>query len=252
MLRLVFAAGVMLAVWRPRLPRGWRERGLIVALGTAVAGMNVIYLALQHLQIGVAVTVQFLGPLVLALIGSRRLLDILWAALAWFGVFIFMNPLGSDAFPSLLGVVFAMISGASMAIYVVLNKKAGARSLDGAYLAYAVLWAAVLSIPAGVAQGGTRLLQPWVLLAGLGVAVLSAALPYTMDMAALRLLPPRTVAVLECLEPVVAGLAAAVVVGEFLTATQWLAMTCVVTASLGAALTSGPRFPSAEGRGTSP
>jgi inner membrane transporter RhtA len=236
-LRLVLAAVLLLLVWRPKLPSSSRERGLILALGTAIAGMNVIYLALEHLEMGVAVSIQFLGPLALALAGSRRALDLLWAGLAWFGVFLFVNPLGSDDPLSMMGLLFALISGASMAAYVVLNKRAGARSSDGTYLAYALVWAALLTLPMGVAQAGTQLLRPPILLAGLGVALLSAALPYTLDMAALRRLPSRVVAVLECLEPVVAGAAATVILGELLTSTQWLAMTCVVIASAGAVLT---------------
>ncbi|MFD5205139.1 DMT family transporter [Streptomyces sp. NPDC058375] len=239
-LRLAFAALVLCAIWRPTLPRSWRERGLIVALGTSIAGMNVIYLALERLDVGVAVTLQFLGPLVLALAGSRRIIDFLWALLAWLGVFLFANP-GGGAGLSISGTVFALVSGASMAIYVVLNKRAGAKTSNGDYLAYAVAWAAVLSMPTAVWQGGSAMLQPWVLAAGLGVALLSAAIPYTLDMAGLRRLPPRTVAVLQSLEPAVAGLAAVVVLGEILTGTQWLAIGCVVLASVGTVTTPRKR-----------
>ncbi|MEV5599415.1 EamA family transporter [Streptomyces sp. NPDC052496] len=241
-LRLALTAVVLGLVWRPSLPKSWRDRGLIMALGTAIAGMNVIYLALERLDVGVAVTLQFLGPLVLALIGSRRLLDFLWAVLAWVGVFLFANPGGGGGL-TLAGTVFALVSGASMATYVVLNKRAGAKTSDGSYLAYAVAWAAVLSLPTGVWEGGTALLDPWVLAAGLGVALLSAAIPYTLDMAALRRLPPRTVAVLESLEPAVAGLAAMVVLGEILTGVQWLAIGCVVAASVGAVYTPRKQKP---------
>ncbi|MGW7463797.1 EamA family transporter [Streptomyces xantholiticus] len=235
-LRLALTAVVLGLVWRPALPKSWRARGLIVALGTAIAGMNVIYLAIERLDVGVAVTLQFLGPLALALIGSRRLMDFLWAVLAWIGVFLFTNPGGGSEL-TVSGTIFALVSGASMAIYVVLNKRAGAKTSDGSYLTYAVAWAAVLSLPTGVWEGGAELLEPWVLAAGLGVALLSAAIPYTLDMAALRRLPPRTVAVLESLEPAVAGLAATVVLGEILTAVQWVAIACVVAASIGAVCT---------------
>ncbi|MER7899353.1 EamA family transporter [Streptomyces sp. NPDC096046] len=235
-LRLALTAVVLGLAWRPALPKNWRARGLIVALGTAIAGMNVIYLALERLDVGVAVTLQFLGPLALALIGSRRLMDFLWAVLAWIGVFLFTNAGGGSEL-TLSGAIFALVSGASMAIYVVLNKRAGARTSDGSYLTYAVAWAAVLSLPTGVWEGGAELLEPSILAAGLGVALLSAAIPYTLDMAALRRLPPRTVAVLESLEPAVAGLAATVVLGEILAAVQWVAIACVVAASIGAVCT---------------
>ncbi|RKS71810.1 inner membrane transporter RhtA [Actinomadura pelletieri DSM 43383] len=236
-LRLVLAAAVLVLVRRPRLPSSRRELCLVLALGTAVAGMNVIYLALERLEMGVAVSVQFLGPLVLALLGSRRALDVLWAGLAWCGVWLFVDPLGSGSAVPVTGLIFALVSGASMAAYVVLNKRAGARSPDGSQLAYAVVWAALLSLPTGLAHAGPQLLRPSVLLAGLGVAVLSAVLPYSLDMAALRRLPSRVVAVLECLEPVVAGIAAAVILGEILDRSQWVAMSCVVVSSLGAVLT---------------
>lgn len=125
-----------------------------------------------------------------------------------------------------------------MAVYVVLNKKAGALSADGTFLAYAVLWAALLSLPAGLTQAGGRLFEPWVLAAGFGVAVLSAVLPYTLDMAALRRLPSRIVAVLESLEPAVGGLAAVIILGELLTTLQWAGVACVVVASVGTFLLS--------------
>ncbi|MEE1927863.1 EamA family transporter [Streptomyces sp. TRM 70351] len=240
-LRLVFAAVILLALWRPRLPSGWRERGLVMALGTAIAGMNVVYLALRHLDVGVAVTLQFLGPLVLALAGSRRLLDLVWGALAWLGVALFADPFGGGHGLPLIGLVYGLVSAAAMAAYVVLNKRAGTRSLDGSYLAYAVAFAALLSLPTGIGEGGTALLEPGVLLAGLGVAVLSAAIPYSLDLAALRRLPARTVAVLESLEPAVAGLAAILVLSELLNGWQWLAIACVTVASLGAVLTPAKR-----------
>lgn len=139
---------------------------------------------------------------------------------------------------STTGVVLGLVSGVAMAVYVVLNKKAGALSADGTFLAYAVLWAALLSLPAGLTQAGGRLFEPWVLAAGFGVAVLSAVLPYTLDMAALRRLPSRIVAVLESLEPAVGGLAAVIILGELLTTLQWAGVACVVVASVGTFLLS--------------
>lgn len=233
-LRLGFAALVLLAVWRPRLPPDRRSLGLVVAFGTAIAGMNLIYPALRYLPLGVATSLQLLGPLVVALSGSRRARDVAWAVLAGAGVLLFHNPAGG-ALP-LLGVFLALASGASMGSYLLLSRRAGARTATGSTLALAVTWAALISLPFGISTTGVGLLEHRVLLAGLGLAVLSAVVPYSLDLAALRRLPPRIVGILESLEPVVAALAGLLILGEYLTAAQSLAVTCITAASIGAVL----------------
>ncbi|MHA6631735.1 EamA family transporter [Pseudonocardia sichuanensis] len=243
-LRLGFAALVLLALWRPRLPADARSAGLVVAFGTAIAGMNLVYPALAHLPLGVATSLQLLGPLAVALAGSRRPRDIGWALLACAGVLLIGNPAGGPL--PLAGVLLALGSGAAMGAYLLLSRRAGAATNDGSTLALAVAWAAVVSLPFGIPAGGTDLLRPQVLAVGLAVAVLSAALPYSLDLAALRRLPPRTVGVLESLEPVVGALAGLLLLAELLGPGRWLAIACITAASAGAVASARPaRSPTA-------
>jgi inner membrane transporter RhtA len=236
-LRLGLAAVVLLAVHRPAVPRSRAELALVLGFGTAIAGMNLIYPALAYLPLGLAISLQLLGPVTLALLASRRLLDLLLAALAGLGVWLFHAP-ASAHFP-LPGVLLALGGGVSMALYLVLSRRTGARSAGGGPLALAVLWAAVLTAPFGAAQSGTTLLEPQVLLNGLVVALLSAVLPYSLELAALRRLPPRTVGVLQSLEPAVAGLAGTLLLSEHLQLVQWLALACIGVASASTVVRTG-------------
>ncbi|UKD54538.1 EamA family transporter [Amycolatopsis sp. FU40] len=233
-LRLGLAAAVLLVLYRPAVPRSWAERRVVLGFGTAIAGMNLIYPALTFLPLGLASALQLLGPISLALFSSHRLRDVACAVLAGGGVWLFYAP-RDVSFP-LGGVALALASGACMAGYFLLSKRAGAKSAGGGPLALALAWAAVLSVPLGVIDQGTRLATPRVLLAGVVVAALSAVVPYSLELAALRRLPARTVGVLASLEPASAGLAGVLVLGEHLRALQWVALACVGLASAGAVL----------------
>ncbi|WP_234426554.1 EamA family transporter [Streptomyces niger] len=232
-LRLGLAAALLLAVWRPRLPERRGDLLAVLALGTAIAGMNLVYPALRHLPLGAAVTIQLTGPLVVSLLAVRRRRDAAWGLLAVVGLFLFTDPGSARSLP-LIGVAFAVASAVAMGTYLLLSRHVGARMTGGGPLALAVAWAALLSLPAGVAESGTRLLAPAALALGLLVAVLSAAVPYSLELTALRRLPARTVGVLQSLEPVVAGLAGAVLLDETLSAAQWAATGCIALASAGA------------------
>lgn len=233
-LRLGLAAAVLLVLYRPAVSRSWAERRVILGFGTAIAGMNLIYPALTILPLGLASALQLLGPISLALCTSRRLRDVTCAVVAGVGVWLFYAP-REVSFP-LAGVALALASGACMAAYFLLSKRAGASSAGGGPLALALAWAAVLSVPLGVIDQGARLVTPRVLLVGVVVAALSAVVPYSLELAALRRLPARTVGVLASLEPASAGLAGVLVLGEHLRAVQWVALACVGLASAGAVL----------------
>ncbi|PSK96017.1 inner membrane transporter RhtA [Murinocardiopsis flavida] len=240
-LRLGFAAVLLLLLRRPKPPADRRTLLLVLAWGTAIAGMNTIYLALVYLPLGIAATLQFAaGPFAMALLGARRPGDVLWAVLAGAGVALLYAP-GSGPLPA-AGVLLALLSGASMAAYLALSRRAGAADGDGTLLVWAVLWAAALWTPAALLAGGPPL-EPRLLLLGLLLALVSAVLPYRLDFAALRRLPPRTVAVLVSLEPVVGAAAGAVLLGELLTAPQWLAIACIAAASIGAVGSGRPKAP---------
>lgn len=235
-LRLLLAALLLLLLWRPRsLPADREGRLLIVALGSAIAGMNLVYLALEHMPLGVAMTIQLTGPLVVALAASRRPRDAVWGLLAAAGVACFLLPGSSPSAPlSMTGLTFAALSAVSMGGYLLLSQRTGARMAGGGPLALAVLWAALLTLPFGLAQSGDRLVQPHALTMGLVVAVLSAALPYSLELTALRRLPARVVGTLQSLEPVAAGLAGLLLLGEQLSTLQWLAIGLITAASAGA------------------
>jgi threonine/homoserine efflux transporter RhtA len=250
-LRLGLAALVLLTLHRPALPRSAADLGTVAAFGTAIAGMNLVYPALRYLPLGLAISLQLLGPIALALLTSRRAVDVGLAALAGCGIWLFHAPSGTD-FP-LPGVLLALGGGVSMALYLLLSRHAGARSTGGGPLALAVAWAALLTVPFGAAQSGTTLLEPRVLAHGLVVALVSAALPYSLELAALRRLPPRVVGVLQSLEPAAAGLAGTLLLAEYLGPAQWLALSCVATAAAGTVTRApGRRRPEPEGAGPAP
>ncbi|MGH4031134.1 EamA family transporter [Actinomycetota bacterium Odt1-20B] len=249
--RLLLAAVMLLVLWRPRhVPRERGSRVLIVALGTAIAGMNLVYVAMDHLPLGVAMTIQLTGPQVVAVLASRRAPDAAWALLAAAGIVCFLLP-GSSAANSLslTGLLFAMASAVSMGGYLVLSRHTGARMSGGQPLALAVLWAALLTLPFALADSGTSLIRPPALLLGLAVALLSAALPYSLELTALRRLPVRVVGVLQSLEPVAAAVAGLLLLHEQLTPLQWLGIGLISGASAGTVAARPRRRPEPKAAG---
>ena len=231
-LRLSFAAAVLMLVWRPspRLPpRTWM---VVIAYGAVLGSMNLcFYLALERIPLGVAVTIEFLGPLVVSLAGSRRWLDAFWAVLAAAGVALLMKG-GGDL--NVVGSLFALAAGTCWGFYILVAAALGRHTTEGNGLALGIAVAALVAVPFGVAQGGMALAQPWILTAGLGVALLSSVVPYSLELEALRRMPPRVFGILMSLEPAMAALIGLVVLRESLHWSQWIAMLCVVAASAGA------------------
>lgn len=230
-LRLGLAALILLLIFHPSLPRGRTNAMLALGFGTAIAGMNLVYPAMQYLPLGLATSLQLLGPITLALLTSRRVLDVGFATLAVLGIWLFHSPAGAHY--ELPGILLALASGVAMATYLLLSRRAGAGNATAAPLVWAVTWAAVLTVPIGVAESGTALLSARVLGVGLIVAVLAAAVPYSLELVALRRIPARTVGILQSLEPAAAGLAGTIILAEHLDALQWLALVCVGVASAG-------------------
>lgn len=229
--RLALAATVLLAVVRPALPSGRRERLVVLGFGIAIAGMNLVYPAMTFLPVGLATSLQLLGPITLALVMSRRLRDVAFVLVAGCGVWLFYAQ--GTAEYALLGVLLALASGVSMAMYVLMSKLAGKDASSLGPLAWALVVALVTVAPMGIAESGASLLEPHVLLVGLAVAIVGTVAPYTLEFAALRRLPPRVVGVLQSLEPAAAGLAGTIVLGEDLHPAQWLALGLVGAASAG-------------------
>jgi inner membrane transporter RhtA len=233
-LRVLFTALVLSVVARPSLRgRSRRDIVVVVAYGLVLAGMNwSFYEALNRLPLGVAVTVEFLGPLGVAVAGSRRLLDAVWVLLAAGGV-VLLATRGSHAGVHLTGVLLALIPAACWATYILLAKQVGRsfRAIDA--LAVGCLVGSLLVLPAGVTEGGAALLRPSVLGACLGVAMLSSLVPYTLELVALRRLSTHVFGLLMSLEPAVAALAGVIVLGQRLTLVLVVALLLVVAASVG-------------------
>jgi inner membrane transporter RhtA len=237
-LRLFFAALVLMAVWRPSLRMGRRAWVVVVSYGVVLGVMNLcFYLALAEIPLGVVVTIEFLGPLAVAIGGSRRWLDGLWALFAAGGVVLLTEGRGDL---HLTGILFALAAAVCWASYILLSAALGRHTSDGGGLALGMVLAAAVVMPVGIADTGAALLQPWVLLVGLGVALLSSVVPYSLELEALRRIPPKVFGVLMSLEPAVAALVGLLVLGEALGLVQWLAILLVVTASAGATRTANP------------
>jgi inner membrane transporter RhtA len=242
-LRIAFAALVLFLLVRPKLG-GHDRAGYLVAglFGLALAGMNFsIYLAFDRIPLGVAVTLEFVGPLGVAVAGSRRVLDLLWVVLAAAGILL-LAPLGvlggMDLDP--VGVAFALLAGCLWASYILLSARTGSAFSGGTGLVIALFVGTLVLFPFGIAGAGYALLDPKLLLAGFGVAMLSSAIPYSLELEALRKLPARVFGVLMSLDPAVAALAGLVVLGERLEMRAVAAILFVTIAAAGASL-SGRR-----------
>lgn len=232
-LRLSFAAVVLLVLIRPRIPD--HGRLLIVGYGLALGCMNLsFYLALDRIPLGVAVTVEFLGPLAVALGGSRRLRDVGVAVLAGGGILLLAR--GGDGQLDLAGVGLAALAGACWAAYILLSSAVGKVLAGATPLALAMVVAAAVSVPFGAVDALHA--APLLLLAGAAVGLLSSVIPYSLELQALRSLPARVFGVLLSLEPAAAALAGLLFLGETLAGRQWIGIACVVAASVAATLTA--------------
>lgn len=233
-LRLGIAAVVMLAILRPRV-RGYsaRDWATVAAFGAALALMNsTFYASLERLPIGIAVTIEFVGPLTLSAVLSRKVRDLVAVAVASAGILL-ISGIGAGSVDRLdpVGVALALTAGASWAAYILLSARTGARfpQLDG--LAIAMVVASLIVTPWGIASAGASLLQADVLLRGAGIALLSSVLPYSLELLALRTMKANVFGVLLSLEPAVAALAGLLVLGQVLTGVQLCGMAAVVLAS---------------------
>ncbi|MDX6285280.1 MAG: inner rane transporter RhtA [Frankiales bacterium] len=234
LLRLALAAVVLLPIVRPRIRgRSGRDLRAAAVFGLVLAGMNAcFYQALERTPLGLAVTLEFVGPLAVAIGASRRRLDLLWAGLAAGGVALLAGRGGGDV--TTLGVVFALAAGAFWAAYILVSQRIGRVFPGASGLAIALLVGAVAVAPYGVIDGGDALVEPGVLAAGLAVALLSSAVPYSLELTALRRLSAAVFGVLMSLEPAVASLVGLIVLSQRLTVVQVVAVAMVCLASLGA------------------
>ncbi|WCT25247.1 EamA family transporter [Acidovorax temperans] len=237
--RVGLSALLMLMLWRPwrwRLSRA--DAQAVVLYGAALGAMNLMfYLSLQTLPFGLAVAIEFAGPLAVAIWSSRRAVDFIWVALAIVGLALLL-PLGlSGSTLNPQGVLYAVGAAVFWALYIVFGKRAG-HLHAGQSVSLGLLVAALVVVPVGVAHAGAALLSPSVLLVGVAVAAISSALPISLEMMALKRLPKEAFGIMISMEPAIAALLALALLGERLDTVQWLAIGCIVAASMGSAATA--------------
>jgi len=243
-LRLALSSLMLFVVWRPwRLRLRAREIRVIVIYGVALGWMNLFfYLSLRSIPLGIAVALEFTGPLALAMAASRRAIDFLWILIAALGLLALL-PLGLGGKPlAPVGIACGLAAGLCWALYIHFGRQAGAAH-GGQTTALGMLVGSLMIVPIGFAQAGTQLFSPAILPAAFGVALLSSAVPYSLEILAMPRLPTRTVGVLMSLDPVTGALAGLAFLGERLTWVQWLAIVSIMAASAGSAATSRPVQP---------
>jgi inner membrane transporter RhtA len=242
-LRLLFGSVALWAIARPELRgRSRADLRLVAALGVVLVSMNItFYEAIDRTPLGVAVTVEFLGPLAVAVLGSRKAVDLLWVVLAGAGVGLLADGGGAAVHP--LGIVLAATAGLFWALYILLGVRVG-RAFSGATgLAPAMVLGALLMAPWGILSAGHHLRDPQLVGAAVGVGLLSSALPWSLEIEAMRRLPPHVFSVVLSLEPALAALAGFVFLHEHLRSRSWAAIALVVVASAGAAGRRAPAVP---------
>ena len=244
-LRLLFGSLALWAIARPQIRgRSRADLQLVVALGVVLVSMNMcFYESLARLPLGIAVTVEFLGPLGVAVAFSRRPVDLVWVALAGTGVALLANAGGGGASLSTAGLVLAATAGLFWALYILLSVRVGRRWPGPTGLAPAMLVGGLIALPWGVISAGSNLGDAQLVGAAVGVGLLSSALPWSMELEALRRLPAAVFSVVLSLEPAVAALTGVVFLHEHLGARSWLAIGMVVLASAGAARRRPPVGP---------
>jgi inner membrane transporter RhtA len=234
-LRLVFGTLVLGLLFRPRIrnrPRA--ELRLAVAFGLTLVSMNLCFFqALDRIPLGIAVTLEFVGPLAVALVGSRRSSDFLWVAMAASGIALLAPAIGGGL--DAVGVLFALAAGAFWGVYILLGARVGQAFSGPTGLVLAMAVGACVALPLGITSAGSSLLEPALLAAGFGVAILSSAIPWSLELEALRRLPTHVFSVLMSLEPAIGALVGFVVLGERLGVRAVTAIALVVIASAGAA-----------------
>lgn len=237
--RIGFSALILLAAYRPNLkqlsPQQWKA---VIPYGVSLGAMNVIfYFAIERIPLGLGVTLEFIGPLLLAVFGSKKAIDFLWVALAALGIAC-IAPWG-DKGADLLGMCLALLAGAFWAGYIVLGGRISKLMDGGQAVAIGMIFASAIVLPFGIAGGILNHFSPVMLLSGITLALLSSAIPFTLEMSALKKMPARTFSILMSLEPAVAALCGLIFLKEMLSFYEWLAVALVIIASAGATLSKG-------------
>ncbi len=238
-LRTSFSALVLLALWRPwKAAMTRRELTFIALYGVTLGTMNLFfYLALETIPFGLAVAIEFIGPLTVTVLYSRKITDFVWILLAVAGMFLILPLRGNQSGLNPAGVFFSLAAALCWALYIIFGKKIS-HLHSGQTVAVGLVFASIVTLPAGMPEAGVIITHPYLLLMGLLVALISSSLPMTLEMAALKRLPHKTFGILVSMEPAVTAIVAFFLLAESLTASQILAIAFSVTAGIGSAITT--------------
>lgn len=237
-LRIGLSAAILLIAFRPNLfklnPKQWKY---VILYGASLGMMNMVfYLAIARIPVGLGVTLEFVGPLILAIFGSRRIIDFIWVALSIIGIAL-IAPWTSNGL-AISGVLLALLAGVFWATYIILGGRISKIMKGGEAVSIGMLVATIIILPFGILSGGLSHLSPKLLGLGAALALLSSAIPFTLEIGALKQLPARTFSILMSLEPAMASLAAFAFLQEYLSVTECIAVGCVVVASAGSSFTA--------------
>jgi inner membrane transporter RhtA len=243
-LRVGFSALLLLVLWRPwRWPLVRADRLSILRYGVALGFMNLLfYMSLRTIPFGIAVAIEFSGPLAVSMMSSRKPIDFLWLALAIAGLVLLLPLSQGVAGLDPLGVMFALGAAVCWGAYIVFGKRLG-HLHAGHSVALGLGVAAITVVPFGVWHAGSALLEPRILLFGLGVAAISSAVPISLEMVALKRLPQEAFGIMTSMEPAVAALLGMLILDEHLSAIQWLAIVCIMMAAVGSSITARRNLP---------
>ena len=242
-LRIILSALILLLFNRPSLRNLTKAQWKAVALyGLALGAMNIVfYMAIARIPLALGVALEFIGPLALALAGSKRIIDFLWVILAATGIAL-IAPWNHNGL-NLTGVLLALLAGACWAAYILLGGRISKIMDGGKAVTIGMIFASALVLPVAISNGLITHLKPWMLLSGLALALLSSAIPFTLEMNALRKIPAKTFSILMSLEPAVAAISGLVFLHEYLSFYEWIAIALIIIASAGATLTARKAAP---------
>ncbi|WP_415062437.1 EamA family transporter [Bdellovibrio sp.] len=237
-LRVSLSALILLVVakvWKHKI--SWRSVPMIAAYGASLGCMNLLfYFALEKIPLGIAVALEFTGPLAVALLSSKKIVDLIWALLAAMGIYLILPLTPNNSNLDVMGVIFALGAGLFWGLYIVFGKSAAKSGNSLQVTAWGMAFAAMVTVPFGVLLNGSQIADVSLLPMGILVAILSSALPYSLEMKALRNLPMKSFGILMSLEPVVATLMGFLFLQESLSFHQWIAIVCVMLASAGSTI----------------
>lgn len=236
--RIGFSAIILCLIFKPwrQLPSNWSS---LIVYGLCLGGMNLsFYYSIERIPIGLAVALEFLGPLSVAVFSSKNRFDLIWVGLAITGVLILLPDISDVNGLDPVGVGLALFAGACWAGYILYGKRTGSAGSSGVIVAIGMSIAAIVIVPVGVISQGMALLNWSLIPIGIAIGILSSALPYSLEMVALRKMPAQGFSIMMSVEPAIGALAAFMILGELLSFWQWLAVLLVIVASIGSSATT--------------